>query len=139
MANDLSPAGFEERDHTADWSLHVWAPDFAGLLEQAAKGMADLSGVKTAGGERITRSLKVESTDAEGLLVNFLTELLHIFDQENLFFDKFTLSVSENTLQAAMEGFPVLERKKEIKAVTYHNLVIEKKAKGLEADIVFDV
>lgn len=132
-------AGYEEREHTADWSLHVWAPDLAGLLEQAARGMADLSGIRTKDGERVKRSIQVESTDAEGLLVNFLGELLHLMDEEGLIFDRFDLTVSENSLQACMEGSPITERKKEIKAVTYHNLKIEKKSSGLEAEIVFDV
>ncbi len=135
----LENAGFEEREHTADWSLHVWAPDLAGLLEQAARGMADLSGIKTNEQQKIERSIKVESTDAEGLLVNFLTELLHLMDGEGLVFNTFNLSVSENVVSASMTGSPILERKKEIKAVTYHNLKIEKKARGLEADIVLDV
>jgi SHS2 domain-containing protein len=135
----LENAGFEEKDHTADWSLHVWAPDLAGLLEQAARGMADLSGIKANDQQQTKRDLKVESTDAEGLLVNFLTELLHIVDEENLVFSSFSLTVAENALSANMIGSPILERKKEIKAVTYHNLKIEKKARGLEAEIVFDV
>lgn len=135
----LENAGYEEREHMADWSLHVWAPDLAGLLEQAAKGMADLSGIKAKDGERVKRAIRVESTDAEGLLVNFLGELLHLMDREGLVFDSFKLTVAENVLQATMEGSPISERKKEIKAVTYHNLKIEKKTKGLEAEIVFDV
>jgi SHS2 domain-containing protein len=135
----LENAGFEEKEHTADWSLHVWAPDLAGLLEQAARGMADLSGIKANDQPQIKRNLKVESTDAEGLLVNFLTELLHLMDEEGLVFNTFTLSVAENVVIATMTGSPILERKKEIKAVTYHNLKIEKKARGLEAEIVFDV
>ncbi len=135
----LENAGFAEIEHTADWSLHVWAPDLAGLLEQAARGMADLSGIKANDQQQIKRNLKVESTDAEGLLVNFLTELLHLMDNENLVFSTFTLTVAENVLSASMTGSPILERKKEIKAVTYHNLKIEKKARGLEAEIVFDV
>jgi SHS2 domain-containing protein len=136
---NISPSGFEEREHTADWSLHVWAPDLAGLLEQAAKGMADLSGIKIDDSQRVNRRLKVESTDAEGLLVNFLGELLHLMDKDNLAFDMFNLAVSENSLQASLGGSPIIERKKEIKAVTYHNLKIEKRSKGLEAEIVFDV
>ena len=137
--NMLENAGFEEREHTADWSLHVWAPDLAGLIEQAAKGMADLSGIKTDDKERVTRTIKIESTDAEGLLVNFLTEVLHLMDTAGLIFDTFNLVVAENVVNAKMEGSPILERKKEIKAVTYHNLKIEKKSRGLEAEIVFDV
>lgn len=135
----IANAGYEEREHTADWSLHVWAPDLAGLLEQAARGMADLSGIKAKDDERVKRSIKVESTDAEGLLVNFLTELLHLIDEEGLVFDSFNLAVAENVLQATMEGSRIVERKKEIKAVTYHNLKIEKKSNGLDAEIVFDV
>jgi SHS2 domain-containing protein len=135
----LENAGFEEKEHTADWSLHVWAPDLAGLLEQAARGMADLSGIKANDTQKIERSIKVESTDAEGLLVNFLSELLHLMDNENLVFNTFSLTVVGNALSASMTGSPILERKKEIKAVTYHNLKIEKKPRGLEAEIVFDV
>lgn len=137
--DDLSPAGYEEKEHTADWSLHVWAPDLAGLLEQAARGMADLSGIKTDASRRVKRSVQVESADDEGLLVNFLAELLHVMERDNLAFDRFGLSVSANSLQAELEGSPILERKKEIKAVTYHNLKIQKRLKGLEAEIVFDV
>lgn len=135
----LEKEGYEEREHTADWSLHVWAPDLAGLLEQAARGMADLSGIKAKTGERVNRNIKVDFTDAEGLMVNFLTELLHFVDEEGLVFDTFNLTISEHVLQAALEGLPIAERKKEIKAVTYHNLKIEKSSNGLDAEIVFDV
>ena len=134
-----SPAGFEEIEHTADWSLRVWAPDLAGLLEQAARGMLELSGIRLAQGQRAGREITVEATDAEGLLVNFLGELLHILDQEGLAFDEYGLTVAENVVKAKLQGGPVMERKKEIKAVTYHNLNIEEKSTGLEALIVFDV
>ena len=30
-------SGFQERPHTADWALDVWAPDLIGLLQQAAR------------------------------------------------------------------------------------------------------
>ena len=126
-----NPAGFEEIEHTADWSLRVWAPDLAGLLE--------LSGIRLAQGQRAGREITVEATDAEGLLVNFLGELLHILDQEGLAFDEYGLTVAENVVKAKLQGGPVMERKKEIKAVTYHNLNIEEKSTGLEALIVFDV
>ncbi|MEX1248116.1 MAG: archease [Anaerolineales bacterium] len=136
---DLELAGFEELEHTADWSLRVWAPDLAGLLEQAARGMQDLCGIRIASDRRELRSLRVEATDAEGLLVSFLGELLHIAEEEWLAFDTFELSVSESMANARLEGGPIVEQKKEIKAVTYHNLVVEKKSTGLQAVLVFDV
>lgn len=132
-------AGFQELEHTADWALSVWAPDLAGLLEQAARGMYELSGIRLEGSPRHQRSLKLESNDAEGLLVHFLGELLHFIDSENLAFDEFGLVVSETEALANLEGAAVAERKKEIKAVTYHNLQIQKNTQGLKAQIVFDV
>ena len=135
----IGVAGFEEIEHTADWSLRVWGPDLANLLQQAAKGMLELSGIRLIAGKRQGREFIVEATDAEGLLVNFLGELLHILDQEGLAFDEYELTVAESMVKAKLKGAPVMDRKKEIKAVTYHNLRIENKSPGLEAIIVFDV
>lgn len=132
-------SGYEEIEHTADWSLRVWAPDLPGLLEQAARGMLALCGIQLAAGKRIQRQITVEAGDAEGLLVNFLAELLHILDQEALAFDVYLLTISENTAVANLGGAAVNERKKEIKAVTYHNLKIQKSSGRFEAVIVFDV
>lgn len=134
-----APSGFEEVEHTADWALRVWAVDLAGLLEQAARGMYSLSGVQPSHGGRVERELHVAASDNESLLVNFLTELLHILDDEGLAFDEYALNVSAFSLRAQMKGTPVEERKKEIKAVTFHNLSVRKTGNGLEAEIVFDV
>ncbi|MGH2581489.1 MAG: archease [Anaerolineales bacterium] len=132
-------AGFEELEHTADWALRVWAPNLAGLLEQAARGMYDLSGTVVKSGGKETRSFTVESNDAEGLLVSFLNELLHYVDEEGSMFDEFDLAVAENVVKARVAGTKIIERKKEIKAVTFHNLRIEEKDGLLEAQLVFDV
>ena len=43
-------AGYRELEHTADWELEAWADDLPGLLEQAARGMYALSGVRLDGG-----------------------------------------------------------------------------------------
>jgi SHS2 domain-containing protein len=101
--------------------------------------MLQLSGIQLMAGKLQDREFIVEGTDDEGLLVNFLGELLHILDQEGLAFDEYELTVGEKIVKAKLKGAPVMERKKEIKAVTYHNLRIEKKDAGLEATIVFDV
>jgi SHS2 domain-containing protein len=135
----IPSAGFEELEHTADWSLRVWALDLAGLLEQAARGMSEISGIQIAPGEQVERNFVVEAPDAEGLLVNFLGELLHMLDQEGIAFEQYELKVTENAVNAKLHGGQVAVRKKEIKAVTYHNLEIQNKVDRLEAELVFDV
>ena len=40
--------GFEEKAHTADWALRVWADDLEGLFAEAARGMYALAGALPA-------------------------------------------------------------------------------------------
>lgn len=85
------------------------------------------------------RTFETESPDVESLLVAFLSELVYYQEQENLTFDVFDLKVTEQSLKVQMEGAPIASVEKAIKAVTYHNLNIEKTSEGFETTIVFDV
>ena len=136
----ITSAGYRELAHTADWELKVWAPDLTGLLEQAARGMYAISGTRLDAGERHTRSLDLRALDAESLLVRFLTELLWLGQQDGLAFDTFLFTLSPGwSLQVALGGASIVSIEKDIKAVTYHNLVIRRLARGLAVNIVFDV
>ena len=131
--------GFEEIEHTADWALHVWAPDMATLLETAAKGMNHLTDLKLARKRMMVRDVVLEGVDRESLLVNFLNELLYYAEVDNTGFDHFEIHLEGLLLTAAISGAEILSRKKEIKAVTYHNLEVRETERGLEVEIVFDV
>src|SRR5512136_2418501 len=135
-----SSSGFREHAHTADWELEVWAPDLPGLLEQAARGMYALSGVRGHDSPRREISLSLHAADAESLLVQFLTELLWHQSRDRLVFDGFSISIDESLhLDARLNGSPLAGLDKEIKAVTYHNLHIQDVPQGLQVSIVFDV
>ena len=135
-------AGYREREHTADWELEVWGPDMHALLEQAARGMYALSGVRLWAFPRVSREIALEAADRESLLVAFLSELLYLTEEERIGFDRFDLDVSEGRdlrLRAILEGAEIESQSKEIKAVTYHNLKILEQGRKLKARIVFDV
>jgi SHS2 domain-containing protein len=131
--------GFEEIPHTADWSVRVWAQDLPSLFVEAASAMHSLSGTVIGNGERVKRTFETEAPDPESLLVAFLSELLYYEEQENLAFEVFDLRVAAQWLKAEMEGAQIVSSEKAIKAVTYHNLKIERTPQGLETTIVFDV
>ena len=88
---------------------------------------------------RVERALECDGVDRETLLVVFLSDLLYVGEREGLGFDQFDLSISEDHLSAVARGAPIAEQKKEIKAVTYHNLVVERSEAGYQVTIVFDV
>ena len=131
--------GFEEISHTADWSAHIWAEDLPSLFKEAARAMNSLSGTMVGNGPRLKRIFEVKGPDAESVLVAFLSELLYYQEQENLAFDVFDLRVAGEWLKVEMEGAQLAKSEKAIKAVTYHNLKIEKTNQGFETTIVFDV
>ena len=131
--------GFEEVSHTADWSARVWAQDLPSLFAEAARAMNLLSGTVTGNGERRKRAFQTEGPDAESLLVAFLSELVYYEEQENLAFDVFEVKVASQWLKVEMEGAEIISVDKAIKAVTYHNMKIEKTRQGFETTIVFDV
>ena len=131
--------GFEEVSHTADWSARVWAPDPSTLFTEAARAMTSLSGTVIGDGPRLTRTFETEGPDLESLLVAFLSELVYYHEQDNVAFDGFDVRLASQWLKVSMEGARIASSEKAIKAVTYHNLRIEKTKKGFETTIVFDV
>ncbi len=132
-------AGYREVEHTADWQLEVWAPDLPVLFEQAALGMYELSGTRLKSQPRVTKELELKAPDEESLLVEFLSELLFLGESQELAFDDFSIRIESGELHANIRGAPIRSQTKEIKAVTYHNLKIQKGLRGLEVSIVFDV
>jgi len=136
----ISPnRGHREVEHTADWGLEVWAPDLAGLLEEAARGMFELIGAVVSEEDRCHRELEITADDGEQLLVSFLEELLFLTESENIAVDAFLLKLVGESVLARLEGGTIVSREKEIKAVTFHNLEIVETERGLETRIIFDV
>jgi SHS2 domain-containing protein len=132
-------AGFREIEHTADWALEVWAPDLEELFIQAALGMIWLTQTTLQEAPRQERLVELEAGDIESLLVAFLSELLYLGEIDGLAFERFEITISTNRLRAILHGAPLAQQKKEIKAVTYHNLAVQQSREGYRVTIVFDV
>jgi SHS2 domain-containing protein len=131
-------------DHTADLGLKIYGADERELFVNAAFAlfdcMTDMSCVKRV----VTRSFDVEGSDREDLLVNFLREMLALYNGEGLlvkdvFLDTFTGSHMDGT--AAGELFDSSKHRIiiEIKAVTYHMLRVEHTSRGWQGRVICDV
>ena len=131
--------GFEEIPHTADWAMRVWADDLPSLFEEAAYGMNTLARIKLADEAQVKKHFEAEAADSEALLVAFLSELIYYQEQENLGFSKFDIRIINSRISVDMEGAQIKSVDKAIKAATYHDLKIQKTARGLEVEIVLDV
>ena len=132
-------SGYREIDHTADWELEVWAPNFTSLLENAAQGMYKLCGITLKGAPRATRSLLLAGKEREIIIVGFLSELLFLAEQENLGFDLMDFEFVGESLAVQLSGSLIETQVREIKAVTFHNLIVSETRDGMNTRIVFDV
>lgn len=135
---------YEEIPHTSDIAIRVRGKDLKELFRNAAYGMfdiiADLEGLK----ESVSIDVELKAPSKEELLVTWLDELLYNFYTKSIIFFEFDVKfISATNITAKASGRHIGENrnrlKKEIKAVTYHNLDIKEDSQSLTVDIVFDV
>ncbi len=137
---------FREQEHTADRALRVWGRDLADLLVGAARGMCDLMGDPGGLAPLAWRTIRLEAGDREGLLVEWLNELLFLAEQEEVLFTDIYLEslrdatpTAPATLVAHVGGVFAPVTKAHIKAATYHDLRLVEAEAGWSATITFDV
>lgn len=135
---------FEIIDHTADVGIVAYGADLAELFSNAALALFSLITEPESVKEKLHRDLKVSSEDKDSLLVNWLNELIYVFDAEHVLFRRFDInSLSEKLLQATCygEGFDPMKHKIKIgvKAATYHMLKLDKNNEGYRAQVIFDI
>jgi SHS2 domain-containing protein len=135
----IAGLGFQEIPHQADCALSVWAPDLKSLFIEAALGLNHISGASIQNTARTSRQIMLRAADDEGLLVQFLSELIYFQESENLAFDGFNLDVEPGTLKGVLWGAPLIRRGRLVKAATFHNLRIRSHSGSLMTEIVFDV
>ena len=135
---------YETFEHTADLGLRVRAPDLDTLFAEAAACLfsavvEDLDAVRP-----LQRTdLRVEGTDRDYLLFDWLRELLYQFDSRHLLFSKFEVRVSEAGPEGSAWGEPWDPARHalahEVKAITYHGLKVERTADGWLAEVIVDI
>ena len=134
---------FEILDHTADVGIIAYGSNINEAFANAAKGMfsliTDLGDIE----ESEYRDTELTAPDQESLLVEWLNELIYLFDVENMLFKRFDIiQLSETHLKARSYGHKVDSSKHKlrmgIKAVTYHMLKIDK-SNGSRVQVLFDI
>ena len=134
---------FELIDHTADVGIIAHGASINQAFANAARGLfsiiTDLDDIR----EALHRDIEVTAPDQESLLVEWLNELIYLFDTENIIFNKFDITHLTNTqLKARIYGEKVdssrHELKTGVKAATYHMLKV-KKNNGYQAQVLFDI
>jgi len=132
--------GFEEIEHTADLAIRAYGRDMSELFTNAAHGMFALMAEPSLEGPAREHEVSLEAMDYEGLLVDWLNELIYLHEVERETYYGFAIeTLSPTKLKAHVSGGPTKSKTKAIKAATFHDLAIEETPNGLAATVVFDV
>ena len=137
-------------DHTGDTAVRITAPDAASLFREAVRAtLAIYVGPEAleSVGSRDEISVRLEAEDGEALLVDFLNELIFLFDTRR--FLAASARVEDIDLGSPARLRTVLlgetmdpvrhDLRTEIKAATFHGLTIRVIDAGLSVDVVFDL
>ena len=131
-------------DHTADLGLHVFGADPSELFATAARAMFDIMVAPDSVHAAHSLKLQVEGADWPDLMVNWLREVLFLWNGERKLVESVQiLSISEKKLSAKIffDSYTPDRHiiRTEIKAVTYHQAYVKRSSFGWEAGIIFDI
>jgi SHS2 domain-containing protein len=136
-------SGYRIIDHTADKAIEVWAPDLGRLILEAARGLIALLVEAASLTPQRRIQIAVAPREPELLLHDALSEILYLTEDEELMpldaelletdAGGVTLDVGVVDMDVAAPYVLGL-----VKAVTYHNLDIERTPTGLRIQVTFD-
>ncbi len=131
-------------DHTADIGIKVKATNLEGLFIKAALALIHLILGKIPEEKYDILKLEIEGEDISDLMLNWLREILYLFEGEKKIFTNAKIfSINYNRIFADIYYVPFdikkYEVQYEIKAVTYHQLNVFKNNQYWQASIIFDV
>jgi SHS2 domain-containing protein len=133
---------YEILEHTADIGVLARGESLADVFGCATRALAEIAGIWHPGsGEKV--AIEVESEDLGSLLVDWLSEVIYLEDRRaaavsGIEMERVEPGHASGTLTLVpLDSEPV--EGVQIKAVTYHQLLVERDPSGWSARVFFDI
>jgi len=135
---------FEVIDHTADVGIIAYGADIEELFSNAGLALFSLITELESIENKFHLDLEVSSEDIDSLLIDWLNELIYVFDVKHILFNRFDIkNLTHKGLQATCygEGFNEMKHtiKADVKAATYHMLKLDKSDDVFRAQVILDI
>lgn len=134
---------FEEIDHSGDVGVRARGRDRNELFANATRGLFSLM-YRGVVEPVVERALEVTASGPEELLVDWLCEVIaESGTRGELYGDVIIRRMEERSVEGVLRGEAVdpgrHQLRFDVKAATYHNLVVEPDEKGFHARVIFDL
>lgn len=144
------PAGYEVFEHTADVGVRAWGATPAEAFARAAAGMfavilgRDPTAWATNAEPDETRAVEATGEGWDDLLVNWLAELLFLFEVDGAVPVMLDVRRCEPPVCSATAGMALLAEDAEtsgvgVKAVTYHQLRVDISPLRTDIAVILDI
>jgi SHS2 domain-containing protein len=131
-------------EHPSDIGVEACGESLNDAFQSAAEGMMavilDVSAIQPSSEQHIY----LTASDREQLLVKWLSEILYLYDGKGFVCGDFNiLEFTQTTLRAIVRGEPFDQNKHkpklDLKAVTYHQILISETQAGGMVRVFFDI
>ncbi|HEY4644253.1 MAG TPA: archease [Bacteroidota bacterium] len=131
-------------EHPADLGIEARGRSLREAFEEAAVALTSIIVDIDSVSVKVDRDLTVDAGDIESLLVRWLSELLYLYDGEGFLCKEATVrQFSPTRLDATIRGEPLSEGKHrmrtDVKAVTYHQLLVREDENGGYVRVYLDI
>jgi len=136
---------FELIDHTADVGVIAYGADLSQAFANAARALFSLITEPESVEETLSWDIELSASDEESLLVEWLNELIYLFDTENILFKRFEVTeLGSGRLRARGYGEKVNSSRHQlrtgVKGATYHMLsVSQDEDSGYRVKVILDI
>jgi SHS2 domain-containing protein len=140
-------ADFVYLEHTADAEFIAYGRTIEEAFVNAARATFNLMVDENKVRHVAVKDIELEGDMLDTLLYDWVSELLYLFEVEKLLFGKFEVSITNEDglfkLKGKVYGEEIDQARHEvslhIKAVTFHDLRVEKVNNTYEAQILLDI
>jgi SHS2 domain-containing protein len=130
--------------HTADAKIEGRAADVDTLFAEMARGLYSMVVVDPARlRSRNRKRVEIPASRLDDLLLDWLSELLFLFETERWLGCDFEIRVDHHGLRGSVGGESYDPKRHrldhEVKAITYHGLEVTPDDSGWRADVIVDI
>jgi SHS2 domain-containing protein len=136
--------GFNILEHPADMGIEAHGNNLKEAFEQAAVGLIAIILDPSKIENIATKKVQIYASDYEQLLVKWLTEVLYLYDGENFATGKFEIeTLTPKSVTAIINGEKFNNTKHttkmDVKAITYHQILVQEKQDGGLIRVYLDI
>tara|TARA_Y100000310_G_C20334740_1_gene646942 strand:- start:27 stop:458 length:432 start_codon:yes stop_codon:yes gene_type:complete len=143
MADIEKTGKFKYLPHTAEAAFESYGKTLEEAFANAAIALFNYMGDTDKVAPKVEHQISIKANSLKSLLYDWLDEMVFLIDTKNFFINKVkSIKIEDNfTLNATVVGddYKTIETHGDVKAITYHEMVIEEKEGSWRTQVTMDI